>query len=141
MVNETYMYLCNLFPFAMLICPLMPMRNSISLTLQYILGCDPPPLEMGLARLVEPVYEAGIPKMKGGGAYLGEDRYYKCKHGYVETGIIKLVCIAEQWTTRWTTTEHSCTGNQTIFVIIILTGSCYQNGLRTTLWLKEVRWL
>ena len=76
----------------------------------YFQGCGPAPLEIGLAHLVDPVYGPGMPIMKGGGAYIGEERYYKCKQGYVETGPIQVVCLADKWATRWTIPEHSCTG-------------------------------
>ena len=83
---------------------------SISTYIDNILGCHPPPQKIGWAKLQDPPQTGGMPKMKGGGAFIGEERYYKCMKGYVETGMIKIICLADQGVARWSIPDHSCTG-------------------------------
>lgn len=75
-----------------------------------ILGCPPPPLQIGNAALVDPTNPEGKILLPGGGAYVGEERYYKCIKGYVETGVIKIVCFAKDGVTSWSTPANTCTG-------------------------------
>lgn len=72
-------------------------------------GCPPPKKQIGHANLIPPDIVDGrkLPQDHG---YVGEERFYVCTDGYVQTGIIKIICIGDGYVAGWTTPEHGCTG-------------------------------
>ena len=45
-----------------------------------------------------------------GGGFIGEEWFFECLPGYVNTGIISTICSGEKGVAKWTIPKHQCIG-------------------------------